>query len=62
MSSELIPMFINFDVIDFDHLISDMHNAMSFSIMQNDLNTPFTLNTATCDDEGQSCTWNTNSI
>ena len=55
LSSELFPMVINFDVIDFDHLISDMHNTTSFSILQNDLNTSLSLITATCDYEGRSC-------
>ena len=65
MSHELFPIARKFKVMDFDPFISDVHNAIAFNIIQTDLNAPFTLDYAMCNNENQSytcATWNNNSI
>ena len=58
-------MVRKFEVMDFDPLISDVHNAIVFNIIQRDSNAPFTLDSAMCNNENQSytrATRNNNSI
>lgn len=65
LSPELFPLVSKFEILDFDPLISDVHNAVSFDIIQKDFICLPTSNTASCNHEDQSytrATWNANFV
>ena len=57
MSTELCPFVSKFEVMNFDPLISDSHNAVPFIITQSDPNLLSSPSSSNRNDEDQTFTW-----